>query len=105
MPAQCVLKEKGKLEEVEVEEMLKKMRGRSTAVTLDGIDDIVIALFRSYRNDTLRIRRYMFAAALLSLGAGTMVGVNSVETAAKARSVSPFAPVTALAPSTLLDSR
>jgi len=43
--------------------------------------------------------------AFISLGAGALAGVSTGEPAAAARSLSPFAPATALAPSALLDTR
>lgn len=93
------------LDDKVMDELLRQLRHSGAAVTLDGLDESVMTRLNAYRREANGMRFLMLAAAFASLTGGAMAGKIWAQPAYAAQSLSPFAPVTALAPSTLLDAR
>lgn len=87
-----------------MEDFLKQLRSPSPPGLLEGVDDRVMTSLAVRHRETVGTQRFMALAAMVSLGGGAFVGMAMSEPVA-ARPLSPFAPVTALAPSVLLDPR
>lgn len=88
-----------------MEDLLKQLRQAPPSGLLDGFDDKVMAMFAMRQREASGAQRFMALAAMVSLGGGAFAGMAMGEPAQAARPLSPFAPVTALAPSALLDPR
>ncbi len=88
-----------------MDDFLKQLRHPPPVGLLDGVDDNVLAMLSDRRRETGASYRLMALAAVVSLGWGAFAGVTTRAPIVAARALSPFAPSTALAPSTLLDAR
>lgn len=93
------------LDEGLMDDFLKQLRRAPPGGLLDGLDDSVMAGLSARRREASGAHRFMALAALVSLGGGAFAGVATSEPVVAARPLSPFAPITALAPSALLDTR
>lgn len=93
------------LDEDMMDDFLKQLRRAPPSGLLEGLDDRVMAMLAVRQREATGAQRFMALAAMMSLGGGAFAGMAMGEPAVAARPLSPFAPVTALAPSTLLDSR
>ncbi len=71
----------------------------------DALDDRIMSGLAVCRREAVATRRLMALAAFVSLGTGAVVGSAIPQTAVAASPLSPFGPVSALAPSTLLDTQ
>lgn len=93
------------LDEDMMDDLLKQLRRAPPSGLLEGIDDRVMATLTMRHREASGAQRLMALAAMVSLGGGAFAGMTMGEPAQAARPLSPFAPVTALAPSVLLDPR
>lgn len=84
--------------------ILRQLRSVPLDGSLDGLDDRVMAALAVQRREARATQRATALAAVISLMVGGVAGISMTEPAA-ARPLSPLAPVTALAPSSLLDMR
>ncbi|MGQ2936495.1 hypothetical protein [Sphingopyxis sp.] len=74
------------------------------AAALGDLDNRVIGALAVCRREAAVTHRLMTLAAFVSLGGGVVAGSVLPGSAAAASPLSPFGPVSALAPSTLLDA-
>ncbi|SEH18236.1 hypothetical protein SAMN05428974_2461 [Sphingopyxis sp. YR583] len=72
---------------------------------LDALDSRVLDALATRRRETISLRRAMAVAALVSLGGGVVAGSAFVPDAVAASPLTPFAPDSPLASSTLLNGR
>ena len=93
------------LDEDAMDNYLRQLRQTPPDRLLAGLDERVMGALVVRRKEAGMAQRFMVLAALISLGGGALAGVSTGEHASAARPLSPFAPATALAPSTLLDPR
>jgi hypothetical protein len=93
------------LDEDMMDDLLKQLRRAPPSGLLEGIDDRVMATLTKRQREVSGAQRFMALAAMVSLGGGAFAGMTMGEPAQAARPLSPFAPVTTLAPSVLLDPR
>lgn len=87
-----------------MENILRQLRSPPPLGLLEGFDDRVMTSLVARKRESVGTQRFMALAAMVSLGGGAFAGMATNEPVA-ARPLSPFAPVTALAPSVLLDPR
>ncbi|NBW77237.1 hypothetical protein [Novosphingobium sp. TH158] len=88
-----------------MEDLLKQLRRAPPSGLLEGFDDRVMATLAVRKREVSGAQRLMALAAMVSLGGGAFAGMAMGEPVQAARPLSPFAPMTALAPSALLDPR
>lgn len=93
------------LDEVAMDNYLRQLRQTPPDRLLAGMDEKVMGALVLRRQEVSMAQRFMVLTAFISLGGGALAGVSTGEPAAASRSLSPFAPATALAPSALLDTR
>lgn len=88
-----------------MDDYLRQLRRVPSAGLLEGLDDRVMNALAVRRRETSMAKHFMVLSAFISLVGGALAGVSLSETKIAERSLSPFAPAMALAPSALLDSR
>lgn len=88
-----------------VDDLLRQLKHAPPAGLLDGLDDMVMTALAERRHDMVRTKRMTALAGFVSLGGGAFAGAIMGQPAAAAPTLSPFAPVNALAPSILLDTQ
>jgi hypothetical protein len=72
---------------------------------IGSLDDAVLASLAERQQDNAAARPLMGIAAMMALGIGVVGGSVVSDPAGAAKPLSPFAPASTLAPSTLLDVR
>lgn len=88
-----------------MDDYLRQLRRAPPSGLFDGLDDRVFSALALRRKETTMAQRFMVLSAFISLGGGAIAGIASAEPVGRGPSLSPFAPVSALASSALLDSR
>lgn len=84
---------------------LNRLRRAPPLGLLDDLDDRVMAALVLRKREANGAQWMMALAAFISLGSGAYAGISMTQNAGVERALSPFAPVNALAPSTLLETR
>jgi hypothetical protein len=88
-----------------MDDELRILNRIDTPAALDALDDHILAALAVRRAEARANRRLMALVALFSLGTGVIAGSAFPQPAVAASPLNPFGPASALAPSTLLETR
>ena len=88
-----------------MDDELRILNAAAMPAALDALDDRILHMLAIRQRDASAMGRMVALAAFISLGGGVVAGSVFVPSPVAARSLTPLAPVSSLAPSTLLDPR